>query len=116
MHELSVALELIEIATEEVLRLGATGVATVHVKAGPLAGIDADALKFSFASASAGTLLDGARLSIEMTPLRVWCDACAAERSVVSIACRRCQVCNAIAPYVVRGEELELVGLEVLTV
>ena len=115
MHELSVALELIEIATEEIVRLGATGVSTVHVKAGPLSGIDADALMFSFAAASAGTLLDGARLSIEMTPLTVWCEACAAERSVVSIACRRCQVCKAIAPRVVRGEELELIGLEVVT-
>jgi hydrogenase nickel incorporation protein HypA/HybF len=115
MHELSVALELIEIATDEVLRLGATGVSTVHVKAGPLAGIDADALRFSFEFASAGTLLDGARLSIEITPLTVWCEACETERLVVSIACRRCRVCNAVAPRVVRGEELELVGLEVVT-
>lgn len=115
MHELSVALALIEIATEEAVRLGATRVCTVRVKTGPLAGIDAAALMFSFESASAGTPLDGAQLSIEVTPLTVWCEACAAERAVVSIACRRCRVCNAISPRVIRGEELELVGLEVVT-
>jgi hydrogenase nickel incorporation protein HypA/HybF len=115
MHELSVALALIDIATEEVVRLGAGRVAAVHLKAGPLAGIDAEALRFSFESASIGTPLDGAQLSIEMTPLTVWCEACDAERLVVSIACRRCGVCRAVAPRVVRGEELELVGLEVVT-
>jgi hydrogenase nickel incorporation protein HypA/HybF len=114
MHELSVALDLIEIASEELARLGAPRVAAVHLRAGPLAGIDADALLFSFGEAAAGTLLDGARLEIEVPPLIVWCDRCDAERKVVSIASRRCRTCNAVAPRVVRGDEIELVGLEIV--
>lgn len=114
MHELSVALDLIEIASDELARRGTPRVAAVHVRAGPLAGIDADALRFSFAEASAGTPLDGARLNIEVPPLIVWCDGCEAEREVISIASRRCRTCHAVAPRVVRGDEIELVGLEIV--
>jgi hydrogenase nickel incorporation protein HypA/HybF len=114
MHELSVALDLVEIASEELTRLGAARVSAVHLRAGPLAGIDANALRFSFGEATAGTPLDGARLDIEVQPLIVWCDTCDAERDVISIASRRCRTCHAVAPRVVRGDAIELVGLEIV--
>lgn len=113
MHELSVALALIEIATEEIDRLGSVRVAAVHIKAGPLSGVDPDALRFSFDAAAAETALAGARLEIDVPPLVAWCPTCEAEREVVSIATRRCIVCRSVAPRVVHGAELELVGLEV---
>jgi hydrogenase nickel incorporation protein HypA/HybF len=113
MHELSVALALIEIATERIVRLGSVRVRAVHIKAGPLSGVDADALRFSFDAATAGTALAGARLEIDVPALVAWCATCDAEREVVSVATRRCLVCNNVAPRVVHGAELELVGLEV---
>ena len=113
MHELSIAVALIEIATEELERMCAVRATGLHVQVGPLSGVDRDALLFSFEVAAAGTALEGARLHIETPPLTVWCECCAAERTAVSPATRRCSECASVAGRVIRGEELELVGLEI---
>jgi hydrogenase nickel incorporation protein HypA/HybF len=69
MHELSVALSLVEIATEEGQRLGGR-VSAVHVKIGQLAGVARDALEFSYDIACQDTPLSGSRLVIAETPGR----------------------------------------------
>ena len=114
MHELSVALSLVDLACEEMTRRNAVRVATLYLRIGPLSGVVTDALSFAFAAATAGTPVEGARLHIEDVPATVWCASCSAERTLVEVARRRCPVCNATAPQIVRGEELELVALEVI--
>jgi hydrogenase nickel incorporation protein HypA/HybF len=114
MHELSIAVSLVDVACDEMRRLGAIRVASVHLRLGALAGVVKDALLFSFDAASAGTALQGARLEIQDVPATVWCGACAAERALADVARRRCPVCNAVAADIVHGEELELIGLEVV--
>jgi len=69
MHELSVALSLIELAEEEGERLGGR-VCAVHIKLGALAGVVKDALLFSYEIACQDTSLAGSQLVIEDTPLR----------------------------------------------
>jgi hydrogenase nickel incorporation protein HypA/HybF len=69
MHELSVALSLIELAEEEGERLGGR-VCAVHIKLGALAGVVKDALLFSYEIACQDTVLAGSQLVIEDTPLR----------------------------------------------
>ncbi|HYE89209.1 MAG TPA: hydrogenase maturation nickel metallochaperone HypA [Vicinamibacterales bacterium] len=112
MHELSVALALVELASEALADRGRR-VSAVHLRVGALSGVDPDALRFSFDMAAAGSELEGAQLRIVDVPVTAWCAGCDAERAVVSISCRRCAVCRAVAPRIVRGEELELVGLEI---
>jgi hydrogenase nickel incorporation protein HypA/HybF len=114
VHELSIALSLVDIASEESTRLGAIRVAAVHLRLGALSGVVKDALMFSFDAAAAGTPLEGARLVIEEVPVTVWCVACAAERALAISARRRCPICDMVTPEIVHGEELEITGLEVL--
>jgi hydrogenase nickel incorporation protein HypA/HybF len=64
MHELSVALSLVDIATEEGGRLGGR-VCAVHVKIGQLAGVAKEALAFSYDIACQDTPIAGSRLVIE---------------------------------------------------
>lgn len=64
MHELSVALSLVDIATEEGIRLGGR-VCAVHVKVGQLAGVAKEALAFSYDIACQDTPIAGSRLVIE---------------------------------------------------
>ena len=113
MHELSIALSLVDIACDEMSRRPAARVEFVHLRLGTLAGVAKDALLFSFDAAAAGTLIEGARLQIEDVPVTVWCDRCAAEQPLVSVAHRCCPVCSAVTPEIRQGTELELVGLEV---
>jgi hydrogenase nickel incorporation protein HypA/HybF len=55
MHELSIAMSLVELATEEAERRGASRVSALHVHVGPLSGVVSDALRFSFTLAAEGT-------------------------------------------------------------
>jgi hydrogenase nickel incorporation protein HypA/HybF len=114
MHELSIALSLIETACEEMSRLGATRVNAVHMRLGPLSGVVKDALVFSFDAAAAGTPIEGARLEIEDVPVTVWCAVCDAKRELASLARRRCPACDAPTPDILTGEELELTAMEVV--
>ena len=113
MHELSIAVDLIDAASTELERLGCARVIAVHLTLGPLSGVVKEALAFSFDAAAAGTRLEGARLQITDVTVAVWCDACNAERDLLDLTRRRCPVCHAPAPRATRGDELQLVGLEI---
>ena len=65
MHELSIALSLIEGAEEEVARQGGGRVCAVHLRLGPLSGVAKEALLFSYDVACEGTSLEGSSLIIE---------------------------------------------------
>lgn len=113
MHELSLALELIELASAEAHRLGGVRVVSLRVRAGPLSGVVHDALRFSFDVATVGTAIEGARLEIEPENVVVWCGACAQARELTSALNRRCPVCAEPTPELIRGDTLELTALEV---
>ena len=67
MHELSIAVRIVEIAEEELVRHGGERVRAVHLRLGPLAGIAKESLLFSFGLACEGTAVEGSRLVIEDT-------------------------------------------------
>jgi hydrogenase nickel incorporation protein HypA/HybF len=114
MHELSVAVELVELALAEARRLGDVRVVAVHLRLGPLAGVVEPALLFSFDVAAAGTALEGARLEIEHEPVVAWCVTCTQARPLASILQRRCPVCDQPTPDLVTGDSLELTRLEII--
>ena len=113
MHELSIALSLIEMACEEAERLGGPHVEALHLKLGPLSGVVREALLFSFELAAAGTAIEGARLDIEEVPVVVFCQNCKTERPLPSLQSFLCPACGTPTPDVVQGRELELAALEV---
>jgi len=113
MHELSIAVALVDLACEQSARMGAVSVCAVHVRIGPLAGVVEDALRFSFDLAAEGTPIAGARLAIERVPLTAWCPHCGEEREVASVQHLRCPVCDRATPDVRRGRDLQLFGLEI---
>ena len=112
MHELSIALNIVEMAEQEARRRGGVHVSAVHLKVGTLAGIVKEALRFSYGVSCEGTMLEGSELVIEETPAVVYCDSCEAERSLSSIQAFFCPVCRTPTPKVIGGRELELVAME----
>jgi hydrogenase nickel incorporation protein HypA/HybF len=113
VHELSVAVSLVEVACEKAAALGDVQVEALYVRLGALSGVVKDALLFSFDMAAAGTAIQGARLEIEDVPLTVFCPACAEERELEALQSFRCPVCDTPTPKVVRGKDLELRALEI---
>lgn len=66
MHELSIALSVIEVASEEARRQGGGKVCAVHLRLGLLSGVVEQALCSAFELARAGTALAEADLVIEI--------------------------------------------------
>ena len=115
MHELSIALSIVEGAEEEVQRQGGGRVCAVHLRLGPLSGVVREALLFSYELACEGTSLEGSSLIIDEIPIRIYCSACGAEGDPVSGQCLHCGRCGASNCSVVSGAELELKALELQT-
>ncbi len=113
MHELSVALALVEAASDRARGLGDVRVDAVYVRLGPLSGVVKDALLFCFDLAAQGTAIAGARLEIEDVPLAAFCPQCGEDREIISAQHLHCPVCGAATPDVTGGRELELTALEV---
>ena len=115
MHELSIALSIVEGASEEAHARGLDSIAAVHLKLGVLSGVVKDALLFSYDAACQNSELEGSRLVIEEVPVTVFCPACTGEREPVAPNDLRCSVCGEITPEILQGKELQVVGLEVVT-
>lgn len=116
MHELSIAVSMIEqITSESAARddLRAATVEVVHLRLGVFSGVDKDALLFSYALACEGTPLAGSRLEIETVPLVVHCPVCDADKAPPSLWQICCPDCGAPTPDIVSGREIEVRALEV---
>ena len=114
MHELSIALSIVEMATEESAKRGGAKVDAVHLKLGRLSGVVKDALLFSWEIACQGTNLEGSRLEIIEIPVVVYCENCKIDRTLAEINNFLCPVCNAPTPEVMQGRELEVTALEII--
>lgn len=111
MHELSVALQIVDSVTDAVLPRGGASVRAVSVAVGSMSGVVPEALRFAWTAASDGTVLDGTELQIQWVPAAVHCPRCDAERELPGPRLR-CPVCDTPTPRVVRGRELDLLSVE----
>jgi hydrogenase nickel incorporation protein HypA/HybF len=112
MHELSIAVSLVEAAQEEAEKHGAAGICAVHLRLGPLSGVVKEALLFSYDIATQGTPLEGSRLIVEETAVMVFCPVCRERRPIRSLQSFCCAECNTASSEVVQGKELEVIALE----
>lgn len=116
MHELSIAATVVESAEGVARELGADRVECVTLRVGELAGVVADALRFSFGLVAEGTPLDGAELVIEEVPARARCGGdggCGGEFPVGSPPALWCPRCERPAVELLAGRELELAEVRV---
>ena len=112
MHELSIALSIVDLALEEA-RGRAVIVDAVYLDLGPLSGVVADALRFSWEIACQDTPLEGTRLMIREIPVEIHCVTCKANRMLDSMQWLCCPVCGTPALEVIHGKELAVTALEV---
>jgi len=111
MHELSIANSVLEAVRTEVDRRPGARALKVGVRIGELAGVDPDALRFSFEVLVRGTDLEPLALEIEPSPRRQRCGACGRAFTVVDYDVA-CPDCGAADTQCLSGDELELTYLE----
>jgi hydrogenase nickel incorporation protein HypA/HybF len=113
MHELSIAMSIVEMAQEEAEQRGGVQVTAIHLKLGALSGVVKEALLSAFEMACDDTPLNGARLIIEEVPVVVFCPTCQAQQPLSSVQLFCCAECGTPTGDVVQGKELEVVALEI---
>lgn len=112
MHELSIAMGIVEAAMDEAQRRGVR-VSAVHLRLGELSGVVRDALLFSYEVASQDTPLAGSRLIVEDVPVMVFCAQCQQKRALTSVQSFCCPDCGTPTMDIRQGKELEVFALEV---
>jgi len=112
VHELSIAMSIVDMAQEEALQRSVK-VTAVHLRLGLLSGVVKDALLSSYGMACAGTPLEGSKLLIEEVPVEIFCSECQAPRPLSSMQWFACPQCGRPSAEVIQGKELEVTALEV---
>ncbi len=110
MHELSIAMSIVELVGEEARKAGSSTVTRVEVEIGTLAGVETDALLFAWESAREGSLASQAPLAILTIQAEASCLDCgkvfAAEHFFV-----QCPNCGSFRYQIVKGKELRVSSL-----
>jgi len=112
MHELSVALGIVDIATNECKKANKSFVSKIGLEIGNLAGIQLDALEFVWPVAVKNTVLENAERVIHKIKAEAICLECS-ERFPVSYHYDNCPKCGSYFKNVTKGSELKVKYLEV---
>ncbi len=112
MHELSICESIVQIMEDQAVAENFRTVNAVRLEIGPLAGVELEALKFSFDVVTRGTLAEGCRLDVIETEAQAWCMPCA-ESVVIEARYDACPKCGGYRLQVTAGEELRIKDMEV---
>jgi hydrogenase nickel incorporation protein HypA/HybF len=114
MHEMGIALQIIEIATASLpADLGEARVVAVNLKIGKLAAVVPESLRFCFDVAVKDTPLAGAKLAIEEVPVVARCKDCNA-RWTIDEPVFICKTCESGSLEILSGRELDIESIEVV--
>lgn len=112
MHELSIAMSIVEICTEEARKAEATKVTRVELEVGSLSGIEVEALEFSWDVAVQNSLVEGSKLTIQKTQAIARCNECKKEFEVDNFY-SICPFCENFGYDILKGKELQVKAITV---
>lgn len=113
MHEMGVAMQIIEIATASIPEnMTQSRVERVNLKVGKLSAIVADSLRFCFEVAVKDTALEGAELVIDEIPVVAQCNACGIKWTIESPVFV-CNQCRSAQIELLSGRELDIESIEI---
>ena len=112
MHEMAIAQGIVEIALQTARDHEAERILGIKVQIGRMTGVVPDSLRFCFDALTAGTLAEGAVLTIETPGFTIRCWDCggrfAAEQFVAV-----CPECGSMSIEILSGRELRVEHVEV---
>jgi len=112
MHEISLCESVVQLIEEQAVKQQFTRVKTVWLEIGALAGVETDAMYFSFEAVAEGSIADGAKLEIIDVAGEAFCPPC---NSSVPVHARydACPKCDHCPLEITAGEEMRIKELEV---
>lgn len=107
MHEMSIAMNIIELASAAAQAEGASVIDRIELEIGTMAGIMVESLEFCFEAAAHGTLAEGAVLDITSIPAEGHCTMCNKISAIDSLAAQ-CPHCGAYLLSLLTGNDLKI--------
>lgn len=114
MHEISIAISIVEIAEASARKQGARSIQLVKLCLGEFTTIVQEALEFAFEIARQDTLAAHATLVVEIVPMVVQCLTCGVIPNPVRDIILSCPQCG-LPLKIIAGEDIQLEYIEVET-
>lgn len=110
MHELSLALEVIELSRKEATKHKVQMIRELEIEIGDLSGVDATAFQSALELIVKGTILSEATILIRRIPATAYCSECCM-KFPVSQRLTTCPECGEVPSQVKGGREFRIVSL-----
>lgn len=113
MHEASIALSIIDIASKECAKAGCTKVVSIEVNVGSASSIVPESLAMAFDVVKMDTPASSAKLTINEIPLRGHCEDCGGDFEAREKFILSCPLCEGGRFKIKSGRELDITEIEV---
>ncbi len=112
MHEMSIAINIIDIAVETARKNNALKINEIVLDIGTLSGIETESLLFCYDSACKNTMAEGSSLKLNIIPASAVCDSCGYKFKTASPV-PTCPICENFVLMVSGGHELKIKSINV---
>jgi len=113
MHELSIVMNIVETAEEQVKKNHAQGVESIALEIGTLAGVDEHALTFAWEVGVKNTVLEKASYTINRISGWAKCSNCDCEFEMKELY-DPCPLCGEYLVHILRGKEMKIQSITLL--
>jgi hydrogenase nickel incorporation protein HypA/HybF len=110
MHELSIAISVVEMATQHALSASAKSVSQVELDIGELSGVEMESLRFALSVAVKDTILESTQFLINAIHPLFECTSCGCHY-VPDQMPGTCPECGQGNPQLIEGNELQIKSL-----
>jgi len=107
MHELSIAVNISDIITEELHKAGASTVVEFDLEIGSLAGVVPEALEFALEEAFKDSPIAGSRINLHIIRAKAICNQCHTEFDAEQLY-DLCPFCQSFDHQLICGQELKI--------
>jgi hydrogenase nickel incorporation protein HypA/HybF len=113
MHEMSVVQSMLDILEEQARSYGAKRIVSVRLEFGILTAIVPSAIQFAFDILAKDGLAEGARLDINIIPLKIECSECQ-EEAIMEEYSPFCPTCGSPTLKILEGrDEMRVASMEI---
>ncbi|NND09012.1 MAG: hydrogenase maturation nickel metallochaperone HypA [Saprospiraceae bacterium] len=113
MHELSIVLNILEIAEHQLKEHAGNKVDAIELEIGTMAGIEMDAFHFAWDAALPGSVLERCKLTIHSVDAKALCSECGYMYRMLEHY-MACPACGSFRNSMIQGKELKVNSLEII--
>lgn len=114
MHEISLAISLLQLAEEVCRHHGYKAIESIRVRLGRASGVHPDSLSFALETIKMGTIAENADIIFDIIPLGGSCQDCGQNFETEEPYIFNCPSCKSSSISIRQGKELQIAEVEVI--